>query len=187
MFKSCALFINCKSEINAIEIDNAKDLDVVMPMYNLIEYNDNYSKASGSFGQYYRDKPNDNLTDSESFQSKIKITGNIPADGNTRDNEIIVPSKYSSSFRRTLEIPLINCEINLVLTWSSTCVITNSTTAGRFPITGIELVVSIQDNAKLLQQLKSGFKRTINWNKYQSEPKSYAQNHYLNHKFSRII
>ena len=71
MFKSYAPFINCKSEINAIEIDNAKDLDVVMLMYNLIEYNDIYSKTSGSFGQYYRDEPNDNLTDSESFKSKI--------------------------------------------------------------------------------------------------------------------
>ena len=83
-------------------------------------------------------------------------------------------------------MPLINCEVNLILTWSSTCVITNSTGAGRFAITDTKLYVpvvtlSTQDNAKLLQQLKSGFKRTINWNRYQSEPKTYAQNRYLNH------
>ena len=83
-------------------------------------------------------------------------------------------------------MPLINCEVNLILTWSSTCVITNSTGAGRFAITDTKLYVpvvtlSTQDNAKLLQQLKSGFKRTINWNKYQSDPKTYAQNQYLNH------
>ena len=84
---------------------------------------------------------------------------------------------------------LINCEVNLILTWSSACVITNSTGAGRFAITDTKLYVpvvtlSTQDNAKLLQQLKSGFKRRINWNRYQSEPKTYAQNRYLNHLIS---
>ena len=100
-----------------------------MPMYNLIEYSDNYSKTSGNLWQYYKDEPNDNLTDSELFKSKIKITGITPADGNTKDVDIIVPLKYSSNFWRTLEIPLINCEVNLILTWSSTCVIINSTGA----------------------------------------------------------
>ena len=81
---------------------------------------------------------------------------------------------------------LINCEVNLILTWSKDCVITNSTDAGKFEITNTRFYVpvvtlSTQDNAKLLQQLKSGFKRTINWNKYQSDPKTYAQNRYLNH------
>ena len=60
IFKSCAPFINCKSEINNTETDNAKDIDIVMPMYNLIEYSDNYLKTSGSLWQYYRDNPNDN-------------------------------------------------------------------------------------------------------------------------------
>ena len=98
-----------------------------MPMYNLIEYSDNYSKTSGSLWQYYKNEPNDNLANSESFKSKVKITGNTPADGNTKDVEIIVPLKYLSNFWRTLEMPLINCEVSLFLTWSSTCVITNST------------------------------------------------------------
>ena len=65
-----------------------------MPMYNLIEYSENYSKTSGSLWRYYKDEPNDNLTDSELFKSKIKITGNTSADGNTEDVEIIVPLKY---------------------------------------------------------------------------------------------
>ena len=73
-------------------------------------------------------------------------------------------------------MPLINCEVNLILTWSRYCVITNSTGAGKFVITETKLYVpvvtlSTQDNAKLLQQLKSGFKSTINWNKYQSSIK----------------
>ena len=81
---------------------------------------------------------------------------------------------------------LINCEVSLFLTWSSTCVITNSTGEGRFKITDTKLYVPIvtlstQDNAKLLHQLRSGFRRTINWNKYQSDPKTYAQNRNLNH------
>ena len=65
VFKNCVPFTNCKSEINNAEIDNAKDIDTVMPMYNLIEYSDNYSKTSGTLWQYYRDEPHDNLTDSE--------------------------------------------------------------------------------------------------------------------------
>ena len=65
-----------------------------MPMYNLIEYSDNYSKASGSLWQDYKDDPNNNLTGSESFKSKVKITGNTPNNGNTKDVEIIVPLKY---------------------------------------------------------------------------------------------
>ena len=152
-------------------------------MYNLIEYTENYSKTSRKIWQYYKDEPNDNLANSESFKSKVKITGNTPAGGNTKDVKIIVPLKYLSNFWITLEMPLrsqslnANCEVSLFLTWSLTCVITNSTGQGRFKITTTKVFVSVvtlstEDNAKLLQQLKSGFRRTINWNKYQSDPKS---------------
>ena len=145
------------SEINNTQIDNAKDIDIVMPMYNLIEYSENYSKTSGSLSHYYRDQPIDNLADSESFKSKIKIIGKTPAASNEKNVEIMVPLKYLSNFWRTLEIPLINCEVNLILTWSSTCVIINSTCVGTFEITDTKLYVRIvklstQDNSKLLQQ-----------------------------------
>ena len=83
-FKNCALFTKCISEINNTQIDNAKDIDIVMAMYNLIEYSDNYSKTFGSLWQYYGDEPNDNLADSESFKSKIKITGKTPAADNKK-------------------------------------------------------------------------------------------------------
>ena len=81
----------------------------------------------------------------------------------------MVPLKYLSNFWRTLEMPLSNCEVNIILAWSSTCVITNSKSAGTFEITDAKLYVaavtlSTQDKSKLLQQLKSGFKRVINWN-----------------------
>ena len=185
VFKSCAPFANCKSEINNAEIDNAEDIDIVMPIYNLTEYSLNYSKTSLILWQYYNDEPNDNLANSESFKSKVKKTGSTPADVNTKDVKIIVPLKYLSNFWRTIEMPLINCEVNLVLTWSKDCVITNSIGAGKFAITDTKLYIpvvtlSTQDNTKLLHQLKSGFKKTINWNEYQSDLKTYAQNRYLN-------
>ena len=101
-----------------------------MPMYNLIEHSNNHAKTPGSLWQYYRDEPNDNLADTGSFKSKIKITGKTPAPGNEKDVKIMVPLKYLSNFWRTLEMPLINCDVNLILTWSSTYVITNSTSAG---------------------------------------------------------
>ena len=186
IFKNSVPFTKSISKVNDTEIDNARDIDIVMEMYNLIEYCDNYSKTSGSLWQYYKDGPSDNLADSESFKSKVKIIGSTPAGGNTKDVKIIVPLKYLSNFWRTLEMPLINCEVNLILTWSKDCVITNSEGEAKFAITETKLYVpvvtlSTQDNAKLLQQLKSGFKRTINWNKYQSDPKTYVQNRYLNH------
>ena len=86
-----------------------------MSMYNLIEYSKNVSKALGSFGQYYRDEPNDNITKSESFIYKFKTTGKTPAACNTKDIKIAVPLKHLSDFCRTLKIPLINCGINLTL------------------------------------------------------------------------
>ena len=78
--KNCALFTDCISKITQIE--NAKYIDVLMPMYNLIEYSDNYSKTSGSLWQYCRDKPSKQLVNSKSFKSEIKIIGNTPAAGN---------------------------------------------------------------------------------------------------------
>ena len=108
-------FKNCISEINNTKIDNCEDIDIVMPMYNLIEYSDNYAETSGSLWQYYRDEPNDNLATSESFKSKIKITGKTPDNGNEKYVEIMVPLKYLSNFWSTLEMPLINCEVSLIL------------------------------------------------------------------------
>ena len=156
-FKNCAPFTKCISRINNTDIDNAQDIDIVMPMYNLIEYSDNYSKTSGSLWQYYKDEPNDNLANSESFKSKVKITGGTPTGGNTKDVEIVAPLKYLSNFWRTLEIPLFDCEVSLLLTWTSTYVVTNSTGEGKFTIADTKIYVpvvtlSTQDNAKLLQQ-----------------------------------
>ena len=199
IFKSCAPFTNCISEINNTQIDNAKDIDIVMPMYNLIEYSDNYVNTSGSLWQYCKDVPARNDDDDEivdftggnttdSFNFKAKVTGQTGNDG-TKNVEIMIPLKYLSKFWITLEMPFINCEVNRILTWSSTCVIvsTNIVNQGAtFTITDARLYIpavtlSTQQNTKLLQQLKSGFKRVINWNIYLSKPELLAQNPNLNH------
>ena len=189
-------FTNSISEINNTQIDNAKDIDIVMPMYNLIEYSDKYAKTTGSLWQYCVQARNNNnqianfatnnLTDS--FNFKVKFTGKTD-DNRTKDVEIIVPLKYLSNFWRTLEMPLINCEVNLIFTWSSTCVLVATNIENQnatFEITDTKLYVpvvtlSTPENTKFLQQLKSGFKRRINWNKYLSKPELLAQNPNLNH------
>ena len=198
IFKNCAPFINCMSQIIKIEIDNAKYVSIVMPMYNLIEYSDNYSKTSGSLWQYTKDIPavnndnaivdftNNNLTDL--FNFKVKMTGQTGNTG-TKNVEIMVPLKYLSNFWKTLEMPLINCEITLMLTWSASCVIVSIDVANQnatFAITDTKLYVPVitlsqKDNEKLLQQLQSGFKRVINWNKCLPKPELLAQNPFLNH------
>ena len=88
IFKNCSPFVKCISRINNTDIDTAQDIDIAMSMYNLIEYSDNYSKTFGSL-----------------------------TNGNTKYVEMIGPFKYLSNFWRTLEMPLINCEVNLELTW----------------------------------------------------------------------
>ena len=168
-----------------------------MPMYYLIEYSNNYAKTTGSLWQYCKDilaRNNNeitvfrknNLTDS--FNFKAKITGKTDDDG-TKNVEIMAPLKYLSNFWRTLEMPLSNCEVNLILTWPSTCVLAavdDANQAATFEITDTRLYVpvvtlSTQENTKFLQQLKSGFKRVINWNKYLSKRELLAQNPDLNH------
>ena len=142
-----------------------------MPMYNLRGYSDNYSKTFGSLWQYGKEIPavdddgdivefnRANATDSLNF--KTKINSQTAADNNNgniagrADVEIMVPLKYLSNFWRTLEMPLINCEVELILNWSANCII--------------------------IYQLKSGFKRYISWNKYLVKPELLARNTSLNH------
>ena len=118
MFRNCALFTNCISKVNNTQVDNAHDIDVVMPMYNLIEYSDTFWKTSECLYQYYRDKPtlnnNSNIIDfpndnnsSILFQFKQQITGQTEKNG-TKIVEIVFPLKYLRNFWRTLEMPLIN-------------------------------------------------------------------------------
>ena len=199
-FKNNAPFINCISKINGVKIDNAEDLDVVMPMYNLLEYSKNYRKTTGSFWNYYKDELSDTLSpDSESFKYKASITGSTYNDGAGEEgydankvgkngNEPVIPLKHLSNFLGNLDIPLISCEVELILTWSKNCALADITTkdaegdnpaivasAGlELKITDTELyapvvTLSKENNTKLLEQLKTVFKSTIKWNKYRSQ------------------
>ena len=201
IFKNCAPFTNCISEINNTQIDNGKDIDIVMAMYNLIEYSDNYAKTTGSLWQYCKDIPARNANGeiivfdanntTDSFKFKAKITGQTGNNG-TKDVEIIVPLKYLSNFWRTLEMPLINCEVNLFSMVINLCSYCYWYSKPTFAITDTKLYVpvvtlSTQENTKFLQQLKSSFKRVINWNKYLSKPELLAHNPNLNHLVEPIF
>ena len=140
IFKNCALFTICMNKISNKDIDNAKYIDIAMPMYNLIEYSDNYSKKSGSLWQYYKDIPAVNNDDrdivtfdganaTDSFNFKTKIAGQTNDDGEINGVEILVRLTYLSNFWRTLEMPLINCEIEFILDWSANCVIISTNNA----------------------------------------------------------
>ena len=211
-FKNNATFINCISKINGVNIDNAEDLDIVMPMYNLLEYSKSYKKATGSLWYYYRDEPSNPLSsNSKSCKYKTGITGktyNIGAgeegyDANKvgkNETEVVIPLKYLSNFWRSLNIPLINCERELILTWSKNCVSVDMTRRNaqgnnpaivppaelEFKIADRKLHVPIvglskENDIKLLEQLKSGFKGTIKWNKYRSQITIQPQNNNLNY------
>ena len=131
-FKNCAPFTKCITEINETFIDDAEHINITMPMYNLIEYSDNYSDTSGSLWNFKRDEiiGNINLTNnnSSSFKYKSNLIGNTDADGATRKKEgvkIAVPLKYLSDSWRSLEIPLINCQDELSLRWYENCILIN--------------------------------------------------------------
>ena len=182
VFKNNAPFINCITKINGIKIDNVEDLDVVMPMYSLLEYSKNYKKTTGSLWNYYRDESNDPVsTNSESFKYKTSIVGKTPPNNDSLTNsEVVIPLKCLSSFWKSLDIPLINCEIELILTWSKNCVLAGMSvnsvlnppivplSGATFKITDTKLYVPVvtlskENDIKLLAKLKSEFKRTIKW------------------------
>ena len=127
-FKNYAPFTRCLTHIKDEHVETAENLDIIMPIYNLLEYSDNYADSSGSLYQFKRDESpiNDNnnplnitLNNSSSFKYKASLLGKaIDADGNDRslkNVKIVVPLKYLSNFFRSLEMPLINCKIHLEL------------------------------------------------------------------------
>ena len=179
-------------------------------MYDLLEYSKNYKKTTASLWNYYRDEPSDPLSsDSESFEYKTSITGstcNIDdgkegCDTNKvgkNETEVVIPLKYLSNFWRSSNISLINCEVELILTWSKSCVLADMTvrdaegdnpaivapTGLEFKIADTKLyvpVVTLSNDIKVLEQLKSEFKRTIKWNKYRSQMTIQPQNNNLNY------
>ena len=153
-----------------------------MPMYNLIEYSDNYSDTSGSLWNFKRDEitGNINLTknNSSSFKYKSNLIDNTEADEVNIKKEsvnIVVPLKYLSTFWRSLEKPLINCKVELSLRWYENCILSNVAGDSTFKMTDAKLYVPIVtlktgDNAKLSKLLTEGFKRAVYWNEYKVIP-----------------
>ena len=142
ILKNNAPFVSCITTINGELIEDADDLDIVMPMYNSLEYSKNYRKTIGSLYNYYRDElggnanNNDNTVNSDTFRYKNKITGNTynvaagaedyTANKNgTNDIKLAITLKYLDNFWRALNIPLISCEVSLELKWNKNCVITS--------------------------------------------------------------
>ena len=185
--KNCAPFTKCNLEINDEHVDTAENLDIVMPMYNLIEYSDNYQDSTATLYQYKRDEPSEDdavadLTadNSDSFKYKIKLLGNVTevagnAAGVRRLNvKVVVPLKYLSNFFRSLEMPLINCKIKLNLTWKKECVLSSGTGEGVFIINDIKLYVPVvtlskEDNKDFIEQKNKRFQRSIYSNKYKTK------------------
>ena len=181
--KNCAPFTKCNLEINDEHVDTAENLDIVMPMYNLIEYSDNYQDSSATLYQYKRDEPpEDNaITDltannSSSFKYKITLLGdrNV-AGGIVRLNvKIVVPLKYLSNFFRSLEMPLTNCKIKLNLTWKKECVLSADDGNAVFIINDTKMHVPVvtlskEDNKDFTEQQNEGFQRSIYWNEYKTK------------------
>ena len=184
--KNNAPFILCISKINGELVENAEDLDIVMPMYNLLEYSKNYEKTSGTLFNCYRDEPkehtigagnnviNISFRNSKSFDYKTEITGSLDAGEDEKDDvTIAIPLKYLGNFWKSLDIPLINSEITLALSWYKECVLVgrafrgppaaaanciNSPTSAKFEITDCKLYVPVvtllaENKNKLLEQL----------------------------------
>ena len=185
--KHCAPFTKCNLEINDEHVDTAENLDIVMPMYNLIEYSDNYQDSSATLYQYKRDEPpeDDAVTDltsdnSDSFKYKNKLLGNVievagNAAGVRRLNvKVVVPLKYLSNFFRSLEMPLINCKIKLNLTWKKECVLSTGGGEAVFIINDTKLYVPVvtlpkEDNKDFIEQRNKGFQTSIYWNEYKTK------------------
>ena len=144
----------------------------------MIEYSDNHSDTSGSLWGFKRDEIDNNgdVTNDDnapSFKYKASNIGDRENNGTKNEVKIAVPLKYLSNFCRSLEMPLINCKVELSLKGIENCVLTTSANANKatFEITDARLYVPIvtlsaQDNAKLSKLLGEGFKRSIYWNKY---------------------
>ena len=182
-FKNCAPFTKCVTHINDEHVGNADNLDIVMSMYSLIEYNDNYSDTSGGLWHFKKNEQNMNngnpvnvtTADSSSFKYKSSFFKTLEDDDNGvfKNVKIAVPLKYLSNFWRSLEMPLIKCEIHYELNWGKDCVMSTiaattfkiKNTKSQVPI----VTLSSKDNEKLVKLLEDGFNRSIYWNEYQTK------------------
>ena len=133
-FKNCTSFRTCDVTvaINDEHVEKAEDLDIVMSMYNLLEYSDNYQNSTGSLYRFKRDEPPDNNADVGNNTTSLVYKSNLikgTDDNNANNVKLVVPLKYVSNFFRSLELPLVNCNIDLELTWHKDCIISSADAA----------------------------------------------------------
>ena len=184
-FKYCAPFRKCRTEISENFTDEAEHINIAMPMYNLIEYSDNYSDTSGSLWQFKRDEIEGDVdltvnaqhipNNSSSFKYKSSFITN------RNGVKIAVPLKYLSNFWRSLEMPLINCKVEISLKCIENCVLSTAEIDANADAIGADsatlvvtdpklyvpiVTLSAEYNVKLAKQLNERFKRPIYWNKY---------------------
>ena len=169
-----------------MNVDTAENLAIVMPMYNLIEYSDNYQDSSATLYQYKRDEPPEDAVadvtanNSDSLKYEIKLLGNATevagnaADVRRLNVKVVVPLKYLFNFFRSLEMPLINCKIKLNLTWKKECVLSTGDGEAVFIINDTKLYVPVvslskEDNKDFIEQQNKGFQRSIYWNEYKTK------------------
>ena len=181
--KNCTPFTKYNLEINDEHVNTAENLDIVMPIYNLIEYSDNYQDSSATPCQYKRDEPPEanpiadlTVNTSSSFKYKVNLLGNRDVVGGiVRLNvKVVVPLKYLSNFFRSLEMPLINCKIKLNLTWKKECVLSTDVGDAVFIINDTKLYVPVvtlskEDNKYFIDQQNKGFQQSIYWNEYKTK------------------
>ena len=154
-----------------------------MPMYNLIEYSDNYQDSSATLYQYKQDEPPEDAAaadltadNSSSFKYKVSLLGNPVLDGNItkRSVKVVVLLKYLSNFFRSLEMPLISCKIKLNLTWKKECVLSTGAGDAVFIINDTKMYVPVvtlskEDNKDSIEQQNKGFQQSIYWNEYKTK------------------
>ena len=156
-----------------------------MPMYNLIEYSNNYSDTSGSLWKFKRDEvpANDadlSINNSQSFRDKTALLEKTANDVNNTNSSVkdakkVAPLKYLSNFWRSLEMPLISYKIYLELNWIEAYIFSSAGDSAKFQITDTKLYVPIvtlstKDSANLTKQLNEGFKRSVYWNSHEKKP-----------------
>ena len=168
----------CITKFNDIFVGEANHIYIAIPMYNLIEYSDNYSDTSGSLWQFKRDDvPADNvdltINSSRSFKYKVAILGKTAdAVANTKEAKIVVPLKYLSNSWGSSEMPLKNCKVYPELNWFENYILSSAGDTAKIAITDTKLHVpivtlSFKDSTNLAKQLKKGFKRSVYWNSYE--------------------
>ena len=184
-FKNCHPFVKGKIHLNDIHVDESDHLDLIMNMYNLIEYSDNYEDSTASLYHFKRQEPLPNnivltVAGSTPF-TNITLAGVLDGPNPIWKNaKIIVLLKSISSFFRSLELPLINTKVYIELNYTKTSVISDNDGASNFKITKTELYAPVvtlkaEDNNKCNQLLDTDFKRTVYWNEYKSKIETISQ------------